>query len=134
MTGLDQNMMQKNLSCRSLPEAQKNIFWLSISMVVVTVFFLALGVLLYMYYDFAHIALPINAETGAVITDRVFPNLALNHLGAFSGLVFILGLTAATFSSADSVLTTLTTSAYIDVLGIDQNNKLTEKKKHDTEP
>jgi len=129
MTGLDQNMMQKNLSCRSLPEAQKNIFWFSISMVIVNVFFLALGVLLYMYYDFAQIALPINPETGAVITDRVFPNLALNHLGIFSGLVFILGLTAATFSSADSVLTTLTTSAYIDVLELNGNDKLTEKKK-----
>lgn len=129
MTGLDQNMMQKNLSCRSLPEAQKNIFWFSISMVIVNVFFLALGVLLYMYYDFSHIALPTNPDTGAVITDRVFPNLALNHLGAFSGLVFILGLTAATFSSADSVLTTLTTSAYIDVLEIDRNEKMAEEKK-----
>jgi Na+/proline symporter len=129
MTGLDQNMMQKNLSCRSLPEAQKNIFWFSISMVIVNIFFLALGALLYMYYDFSHIALPTNAETGAVITDRVFPNLALNHLGAFSGLVFILGLTAATFSSADSVLTTLTTSAYIDVLELDRNEKIPEEKK-----
>ncbi len=129
MTGLDQNMMQKNLSCRSLPEAQKNIFWFSISMVIVNIFFLALGALLFMYYDFSHIALPTNAETGAVITDRVFPNLALNHLGTFSGLVFILGLTAATFSSADSVLTTLTTSAYIDVLEIDRKDELDEKKK-----
>lgn len=129
MTGLDQNMMQKNLSCRSLPEAQKNIFWFSISMVIVNVFFLALGALLFIYYDFAHITLPSNAETGAVITDRVFPNLALNHLGVFSGLVFILGLTAATFSSADSVLTTLTTSAYIDVLEIDQKKEMDEVKK-----
>lgn len=129
MTGLDQNMMQKNLSCRSLPEAQKNIFWFSISMVIVNVFFLALGALLFIYYDFAHIALPTNPETGAIVTDRVFPNLALNHLGNFAGLVFILGLTAATFSSADSVLTTLTTSAYIDVLEIDRKKELDEKKK-----
>lgn len=129
MTGLDQNMMQKNLSCKSLPEAQKNIFWFSISMVIVNVFFLALGVLLYKFYDFSKIPLPMNPETGKILTDQVFPNLALNHLGVFSGLVFILGLTAATFSSADSVLTTLTTSAYIDVLEIDKRYAITEEKK-----
>ena len=129
MTGLDQNMMQKNLSCKSLPEAQKNIFWFSIIMLIVNVFFLLLGVLLYKYYDFSHIPLPMNAETGKVITDQVFPNLALNYLGVFSGLVFILGLTAATFSSADSVLTTLTTSAYIDVLEIDKRYAISEESK-----
>ena len=129
MTGLDQNMMQKNLSCKSLGEAQKNIFWFSIVMVIVNVFFLSLGVLLYMYYNETGTALPINAETGKVLTDRVFPNLALNHLGIFAGLVFIIGLTAATFSSADSVLTTLTTSMYVDMMELDRNEKLTEKKK-----
>jgi solute:Na+ symporter, SSS family len=130
MTGLDQNMMQKNLSCKSLSEAQKNIFWFSISMVIVNVFFLSLGVLLYQYYDFAQLALPVNDLTGKVMTDKVFPNLALNHLGMFSGLVFILGLTAATFSSADSVLTTLTTSAYIDVLDIDKRYSMPDEKKN----
>lgn len=82
-----------------------------------------------MYYDFAHIPFLKDPVTNQIITDRVFPNLALNHLGVFAGLVFILGLTAATFSSADSVLTTLTTSAYIDVLELDRNTKLAEKKK-----
>ncbi len=130
MTGLDQNMMQKNLSCKSLGEAQKNIFWFSIIMVIVNVFFLSLGVLLYQYYDFAQLALPVNEATGKIMTDKVFPNLALNHLGMFSGLVFILGLTAATFSSADSVLTTLTTSAYIDVLDIDKRYAMPEEKKN----
>ncbi len=130
MTGLDQNMMQKNLSCKSLPEAQKNIFWFSIIMLVVNVFFLSLGVLIYQYYEHANIALPVNAETGKVLTDQVFPNLALNHLGMFAGLVFILGLTAATFSSADSVLTTLTTSAYIDVLEMDKRYAMPEEKKN----
>lgn len=129
MTGLDQNMMQKNLSCRSLPEAQKNIVWFSFIMVVVNLFFLSLGVLLFKYYEFAQIELPTNHETGKIITDQVFPNLALNHLGVFSGLVFILGLTAATFSSADSVLTTLTTSAYIDVLEIDKRYTIDEDRK-----
>lgn len=129
MTGLDQNMMQKNLSCKSLGEAQKNIFWFSIVMVIVNVFFLALGVLLYQYYAHSFIDLPMNAETSKVITDKVFPNLALNHLGVFAGLIFIIGLTAATFSSADSVLTTLTTSTYVDMLEYDRNTKLSEKQK-----
>ena len=129
MTGLDQNMMQKNLSCKSLKDAQKNIFWFSIVMVIVTVFFLALGALLFQYYDASGISLPTNTETGKVITDKVFPNLALNHLGMFAGLVFIIGLTAATFSSADSVLTTLTTSTYVDMLEYDRNTILTEKQK-----
>lgn len=129
MTGLDQNMMQKNLSCKSLPEAQKNIVWFSFIMLIVTVFFLSLGALLYQYYEFSHIALPTNPLTGKVLTDQVFPNLALNHLGVFSGMVFILGLTAATFSSADSVLTTLTTSAYIDVLELDKRYEMAEAKK-----
>jgi Na+/proline symporter len=129
MTGLDQNMMQKNLSCKSLADAQKNIFWFSIVMVIVNIFFLSLGVLLYQYYAHAAIDLPINAETGKIITDKVFPNLALNHLGMFAGLIFIIGLTAATFSSADSVLTTLTTSTYIDMLEYDRNTTLTDEQK-----
>ena len=129
MTGLDQNMMQKNLTCKSLKEAQKNIFWFSIVMMVVTFCFLSLGALLFQYYDYAGLTLPTNAETGKVITDKVFPNLALNQLGVFAGLVFIIGLTAATFSSADSVLTTLTTSAYIDILELEDNKKLSDLKK-----
>lgn len=129
MTGLDQNMMQKNLSCKSLGEAQKNIFWFSIVMVIVNIFFLSLGVLLYQYYQSSGIEIPMNAETGKIITDKVFPNLALNHLGMIAGLIFIIGLTAATFSSADSVLTTLTTSTYIDMLEYDRNTVLSEKEK-----
>jgi solute:Na+ symporter, SSS family len=133
MTGLDQNMMQKNLSCKSLKEAQRNIFWFSIVMVIVTFCFLSLGALIYQYYDHTGTALPMN-DAGKVITDKVFPNLALNYLGVFAGMVFIIGLTAATFSSADSVLTTLTTSAYIDILGLDQKQDLSDatKKKYRT--
>lgn len=129
MTGLDQNMMQKNLSCKSLGEAQKNIFWFSVIMVIVNIIFLSLGALLYIYYNQSGIEIPTNPETHKILTDKVFPNLALNHLGMFAGLVFIIGLTAATFSSADSVLTTLTTSFYIDILEYDRNDKLTEKQK-----
>jgi Na+/proline symporter len=128
MTGLDQNMMQKNLSCRSLKDAQKNIFWFSIVMVIVTFFFLSLGALIYQYYDHSGIDFPMG-ENGKIVTDKVFPNLALNHLGVFAGLVFIIGLTAATFSSADSVLTTLTTSTYFDILELDSNSGLSDQQK-----
>lgn len=114
MTGLDQNMMQKNLSCRSLADAQKNIRWFSVVMVLVNVFFLSLGALLYIYVNQSP-HLP--SELLHLPSDRLFPTLALEHLGAFAGIVFIVGLTAATFSSADSVLTTLTTSFMIDILG-----------------
>jgi Na+/proline symporter len=128
MTGLDQNMMQKNLSCKNLGEAQKNIFWFSIVMVIVNLFFLSLGVLLYLYQQEMNIPFPTDAA-GKILSDRVFPNLALNHLGLFAGLVFIVGLTAATFSSADSVLTTLTTSAYIDIFELDKNEAMAEQRK-----
>jgi Na+/proline symporter len=98
-------------------------------MVVVNIFFLSLGALLYIYYGESGVTIPANAETGKIITDKVFPNLALNYLGIFAGLVFIIGLTAATFSSADSVLTTLTTSFYIDILEYDRNKQLSEEEK-----
>jgi SSS family transporter len=128
MTGLDQNMMQKNLSCKSLPDAQKNIRWFSVVLIVVNLFFLALGVLLYIYYAQNHVDLPLKPD-GKVFSDKVFPNLALNYLGDFAGLVFVMGLAAATFSSADSVLTTLTTSFYIDILRADKNEAYDENQR-----
>lgn len=128
MTGLDQNMMQKNLSCRTLPEAQKNIISFSIVLVFVNLLFVSLGALLYFFASKMNISLP--AGTGGdIITDRVFPFLALNHLGLFAGLTFIIGLTAATFSSADSVLTTLTTSFMMDILQTDRNPRITDRQK-----
>jgi Na+/proline symporter len=111
MTGLDQNSMQKNLACRSLRDAQKNLLLFSVIVVVVNLFFLALGALLYHYAQVKGIAIPAK-------TDLLFPTLALEHLGVFAALVFVIGLTAATFNSADSVLTTLTTSFLIDVVGV----------------
>lgn len=122
MTGLDQNMMQKNLSCRTLKDAQKNIYAFTGVMLVVNVMFLSLGALLYHYARAKGIDVPAR-------TDELFPMLALQYLGAFAGIVFVLGLTAATFSSADSVLTTLTTSFCIDLLSIDQKTHLTESAK-----
>lgn len=129
MTGLDQNMMQKNLSCKSLSDAQKNIQWFSVVLVFVNLFFVSLGALLYFYANKMNISIPINEVTGKPITDYLFPTLALNHLGMFAGIVFIIGLTAATFSSADSVLTSLTTSFYIDFLNYDRDNSITEELK-----
>jgi len=129
MTGLDQNMMQKNLSCKSLPEAQKNMYSFGAIVLLVNVFFLSLGALIYLYVQAKGIALPMNEITHQVQTDKVFPMLALNHLGLFAALVFIIGLTAATFNSADSVLTTLTTSFCIDFLGFETNLNISEKKK-----
>lgn len=121
MTGLDQNMMQKNLSCKSLGDAQKNMVTTGIVVMVVNVFFLSLGVMLHSYLLKYQIVIPM--LNGKPSTDGIFPMLALNgHLNLFGEpwlvpFAFMLGLSAATFSSADSVLTTLTTSIYHDFLG-----------------
>ena len=121
MNGLDQNMMQKNLSCRSLAEAQRNLYAFAAVLVPVNVLFLSMGTLLFHYAQTKGIVLPGK-------TDQLFPLLALQHLGAFAAIAFIIGLTAATFSSADSVLTTLTTSFCIDVLDM-EGKALDEAKK-----
>lgn len=109
MTGLDQDMMQKNLSCRNIGDAQKNMFWFSIILVIVNILFLTLGALLYIYAEAQGIVLPPKG-------DDVFPYLALNHFPFFAGLVFILGIVAITYASADSALTALTTSFCVDFL------------------
>lgn len=122
MTGLDQNMMQKNLSCRSLREAKRNIYSFTGVMVLVNFLFVSLGVLLFHYAKTKGVEVP-------TMTDHLFPLLALQHLGAFAAMVFVVGLTAATFSSADSVLTTLTTSFCIDWLGTEERPGFTEAQK-----
>lgn len=127
MTGLDQNMMQKNLSCPSLRDAQKNIYTFSFVMLFVNLLFLSLGALLFIYSTKFGIELPSFNEK--IQTDAVFPTLALNNLGSLAGLAFIIGLTAASFSSADSVLTTLTTSFCIDFLDFENKLKKDETKK-----
>ncbi|AIZ63411.1 sodium:solute symporter [Hymenobacter sp. DG25B] len=119
MTGLDQDLMQKNLSCRSLADAQKNMFWFTLVLVFVNVLFLTLGVLLYQFAAVKGIQLPTNAE-GKIIGDNVFPLLATNHFSLFAGIIFILGIIAVTYASADSALTALTTSFCVDFLNIKQ--------------
>lgn len=128
MTGLDQNMMQKNLSIRTISEARKNILAFSGIVFVVNLFFLSLGALIYIYAEKTGVQLPVDPKTLKLQTDKVFPFLAFNHLGLLASLVFIIGLTAATFNSADSVLTTLTTSFCIDFLGFDAEKESSSKQ------
>jgi len=122
MTGLDQDMMQKNLSCKTLPEAQKNIYTFSAILVVANLLFLTLGALLYIYA--AEINLDIPEKT-----DQLYPLIAMNHLPAIIGIVFIIGLIAAAYSSADSALTALTTSFCVDFLNFEKSKKSEKIKK-----
>ncbi len=117
MTGLDQDMMQKNLTCRNLWDAQKNMLSFSAVLVVVNFIFLLLGALLFIYADRFGIATP--TMDGSPKSDLLFPEIALNSgLGTLVGITFMLGLIAAAYSSADSALTSLTTSFCVDFMGI----------------
>jgi SSS family transporter len=119
MTGLDQDMMQKNLTCRSLGDAQKNMISFSFVLVIVNLIFLLLGALLFIYADRFEIATPL--MEGKPKADLLFPEIALNSgLGPWVGITFMLGLIAAAYSSADSALTSLTTSFCVDFLGIEK--------------
>jgi SSS family transporter len=122
MTGLDQDMMQKNLTCKNIGDAQKNMFWFTIILVIVNLLFLSMGVMLYLYAETKGIALPAQS-------DQLFPLLATQHFSAFAGIVFVLGIVAAAYSSADSTLTALTTSFCIDFLQIEKRYKPEERVK-----
>jgi len=119
MVGLDQDMMQKNLTCKSLRESQKNMLTFSAIFVFVVGMFLLLGVLLYLFADANGIKLPSKS-------DDLFPMLALNHMNIMIGIFFLLGITAANYASADSALTSLTTAFCIDFLNI--KNRPQERK------
>ena len=124
MTGLDQDWMQKNLACKSLKDAQKNMLWFSVVLVIVTTLFMVLGSLLFVYKAKNGIEIPM--LDGQIKTDLLFPEIALNgDLGIVLSLTFILGLIAAAYSSADSALTSLTTSYCIDFIKFE---KKTEKQ------
>jgi len=110
MTGLDQDMMQKNLSCKNIKEAKKNMYWMSFSLIPVNLLFLALGALLYIYASYIGVSMPEKS-------DQLFPLIATgDYLPAAVSVFFIIGLVAAAYSSADSALTSLTTSFTIDIL------------------
>ena len=126
MTGLDQNEMQKNLTCRNLKDAQKNMFWFSISLVLTNLLFLSLGVLLYIFVERQGIHLPLEQSGVYLETDKLYPQLALIEFGPLAGIIFLLGIAAAAFSSADSALTSLTTAFYTDF--VKKVNKTKEQK------
>jgi Na+/proline symporter len=115
MTGMDQDMMQKNLSCRNIREAQWNMATFSIILVFANLLFLMLGALLYIYGASIGLEVPAAGES-----DQLFPSIALEHLPAATGVLFVLGLIAAAYSSADSALTSLTTSFCIDFLNFEK--------------
>ena len=121
MTGLDQDMMQKNLTVGTLKDSQKNMYWLSVNIVLVNSVFLLLGAMLYIYSEQLGVVLPERK-------DLVFAELALNHLPLVVGIPFILGTVAAAYSSADSALTSLTTSFSIDFLEFN-GVEVTKKKR-----
>ena len=126
MTGLDQDMMQKNLSCKNLGEAQRNMIWFSFVLVFVNLLFLYLGSLLYEYAFINKIIADGDDLFVAVIKSE--------KLGIFVFITFLLGLMSAAYSSADSALTSLTTSFCVDFLEMKKNNskenKLKRKKIH----
>lgn len=122
MTGLDQEMMQKNISVRSLGESQKNMIVFSVILVFVNLLFLILGGALYLYMQQKGISFPPK-------TDETFSTVALNYLPSIAGLVFIIGLVSALFPSADGALTALTSSFCIDILGLKSRTDWDEQKK-----
>lgn len=128
MFGLDQDLMQKNLSCKNLKDAQKNMMSFTVIFVIINLFFLSVGALLYIYAHREGIAIPVDAATGQPRTDYLFPEIALNHFKGVPAIVFMLGLTAATFATTDSGLTALTTSFCIDFLNFDKRKNIPEKE------
>ncbi len=134
MFGLDQDLMQKNLSCKNLFDAQKNMFSFTVIFVVINLFFLSVGALLYFYAQKNGIAVPLDAVTHKPRTDYLFPEIALNFFKGIPAIVFMLGLTAATFATTDSALTALTTSFCVDFLGFgkraEEHNPKNVSKRH----
>ncbi len=133
MTGLDQDMMQKNLSCKTLRQSQTNMISFSIVLVFVNLLFLTLGALLYLFGSSIGVTPDVeNIELTSkvkVLTDQYYPLLVFEHLPPATGIIFILGLIAAAYSSADSALTSLTTSFCVDFLGFEKSEKDEKSKK-----
>jgi len=122
MTGMDQDMMQKNLSCKTIGEAKKNMYSFSIILVFVNLLFLSLGALLYIFAQSKGIDIPSKS-------DLLYPTIALQYLPPVVGVVFIIGIIAAAYSSADSALTGLTTSFCIDFMNCNKSEKTEKVKK-----
>jgi Na+/proline symporter len=117
-TGLDQDLMQKNLACRNLRQCRKNILASSVSMLAVNYLFLLLGAGLYLFATARRIAVPARS-------DELYPMLAFGPLSPYIGIVFLMGLVATTYSTSDSALTSLTTSFCVDILGFERRRGVT---------
>ncbi len=117
MTGMDQEMMQKNISVKTLKDSQKNVITMAIVLMTVILIFLFLGGLLYMYADTLQVT---------AIGDKIFPTIALQHMPPFVSIIFIIALISALFPSADGAITALTSSFCIDILGIQRRADLSE--------
>jgi Na+/proline symporter len=122
MTGLDQEMMQKNLSCRNLRDAQKNMLSFSVVLVFVNLVFLFLGATLYIYANDMGITIP-------ELKDDLFATISLQYLSPIAGIVFLVGLISAAYPSADGAITSLTTSFSLDILGLEKKSWSEERKK-----
>lgn len=120
MTGLDQEMMQKNISVRTLKDSQKNVVTLSVILIFVNFLFLFLGGVLYLYSNHYNLGLK---------GDDLFPTLAMQYFPPVMGLVFVIGLISALFPSADGAITALTSSFCIDIVGIQRNKSLSEERR-----
>ncbi len=122
MTGMDQDMMQKNLTCRNLKDSQKNMFWMSVSLIPINFIFLFLGATLFIFA--ANVGVPIPPKA-----DHIFPTIAFEYLPPLAGITFMIGLIAAAYSSADSAMTALTTSFSVDILGLNNKANKTDNQK-----
>jgi SSS family transporter len=123
MTGLDQDMMQKNLTCKNIKDAKKNMYWYGITFVPLNLVFLTLGAMLLMLSTKLNIALPASS-------DDILPMFATQYLGPTVTLLFVIGIIAATFASSDSALASLTTSFSVDILGVKNDvAKVAERKR-----
>jgi len=121
MTGLDQDLMQKNLTCKSIGDAQKNMYSFTTVLIITNFLFLLLGGALYVYAQAKGVDLPMKGDK--VLTDHVFPTLALNNFGTVAGIFFLLGITASSYASADSALAALTTGFCIDFLNFHKRDE-----------
>jgi Na+/proline symporter len=123
MTGLDQDMMQKNLTCKNLGDAKKNMYWYGFTFVPLNLLFLTLGAMLLMLSTKMNIALPASS-------DDILPLFATQYLGSVVTFLFVIGIIAATFASSDSALASLTTSFSVDILGVQHMEaKVAERKR-----
>lgn len=140
MTGMDQEMMQKNISVRTLKNSQKNVITLSVIMLFVILLFLVLGGLLYMYAESLGASYVTSVEGGKEITrlmlngenvtaDKLFPAVALQHMPPIVSVIFIIALISALFPSADGAITALTSSFCIDILGMQRKKEWADKQK-----